>query len=390
MKRKRAPLPDLETIFPILLGVWRRFRKIGGPPDVLQTREFRSVVASIKVLQEKSKNGESLIGTDYFQDPELLGAYLLYQWQIHYQEGLSLIGELPSPPKRVLDVCSGPAPYGFAALRHGAQEVIAADQSLQALSIGAEVAGRYGMPMTIRRWNCRKQPMNIEGLFDLIIISHSLEELFPETEANWEEKQKVFLEKLMTKLTPQGHLMIVENSFLDANKRVLTLRDQFVQKGIPVEAPCVWRGECPALKIAKSPCFAQRELEKSYFIKEAQRAVQINLSSLKMSYVIFRNPASGWPELPSRKLYRVISPPVESYQGKRFYLCGTDGKKTLGSRLVTQPNESKAFDFLKRGELISLENPLETTHGMDIIQDTKVIIEAACGKPLPDPYEGAE
>ena len=148
MKRKKIPTPDLNEIMPILIGIWRRFRKEQGPEDHLQTREFKRVVEAIKELQAGSKDGESLIGRDYFTDPELLGAYLLYQWVIHYQEGLSLIGELPTTPRRVLDVCSGPAPFAFAALRHGASEVFATDWNKTALELGAEVCGRYGMPLT--------------------------------------------------------------------------------------------------------------------------------------------------------------------------------------------------------------------------------------------------
>jgi hypothetical protein len=116
MKRKKNPTVDLEEIIPVLIGVWRRWRKEPGPPDRLQTREFRTAVEAIKLL-----NGDkSLLGEDYFSKPELLGAYLLYQWVVHYQQGLSLIGELPITPKRVLDVCSGPAAFAFAALKHGA------------------------------------------------------------------------------------------------------------------------------------------------------------------------------------------------------------------------------------------------------------------------------
>ena len=138
----------------------------------------------------------------------------------------------------------------------------------------------------------------------------------------------------------------------------------------------------PRLKSTKQPLLCPREFEKPYLIKEIQRAASINLSSLKMSYIIFRSPESTWPNLPERALYRVISPPVEAFHGKRFYLCGTDGKKNFGSHLQTQPPESKAFDYLKRGELISIENPLVKPNALDIIKGTKVTIEAACGKPL--------
>lgn len=386
MKSKKAPTPDLENIIPILMGVWRRMHKLSGPADKLQTREFRSVVDAVKVLQEKSDKGQSIIGKDYFSDPQLLGAYLLYDWIIHYQQGLSILGELPEPPKRVLDVCSGAAPFAFAALRHGAQEVIATDQNSTALQLGAEVCGRYGMAMTVRPWNCLKQRLPVDGKFDLIILGHCLEELFPATKKGWVEEQHAFIKTLINRLTPNGFLAIIDNSFIEANRRVLQLRDNLVAQGVPVQAPCVWRGECPALKMTNSPCYAQRELEKPYLIKEIQRAASINLSSLKMTYLIFRSPESGWPNVGDTPLYRIISPPVETFSGKRFYLCGTDGKKQLGTHLQDHPVESRAFEYLRRGELIAISGALEKHNALDIVEGTTVKVVAALGKPLPDTF----
>lgn len=381
MKRKKNPTPDLGELIPILINVWRRFRKEGGPPDRLQTREFRSMVEAIQVLQNKQETG------DYFSKPELLSAYLLYHWVIHYQQGLSLLGELPIVPKRVLDVCSGPAPFAFAALRHGAEDVYAVDQNLQALQLGAEVSGRYGLPMAVRRWNCFKGDLPVEGQFDLIMLGHSLTELFPEGK---EVEQERFILDLLNRLTPRGYLLIVEDSFPEANRRVLKLRDRLVKAGIPVQAPCVWQGECPALQAGGAPCYAQREFEKPYLIKEFQRAAEINLSSLKMSYLLLRSPQAAWPELPPKRLYRVISPPVTSFHGTRFYLCGVDGKKNLGSRVDPIPKESRAFEYLRRGELISVEEPFEHQNALDIVEGTRMNLEAACGKPLPSHEEEDE
>lgn len=385
--RKKAPEPDLVTLTPILMGAWRRMHKLSGPPDVLQTREFRSVVTAVKALEEFSLDGVSLIGQDYFNNPELLGAYLLYQWVVHYQQALSIIGELPRAPRRVLDVCSGPAPVAFAALRHGAQEVIATDQNNLALQLGAEVCGRYGLPLSIRKWNCGKQPLPVEGKFDLITLGHSLEDLFPASRKGWKEEQHLFLRNLLNRLTPDGHLILIESSFGESNRRILQLRDLFVSEKVPVQAPCIWRGECPALKTENSPCYAQREFEKSYLVKQIQRAAGINLSSLKMSYIVFCSPLASWPELGEKKLYRVISPPVDSFGGKRFYLCGTDGKKQLSSHLKDHPVESRAFEHLRRGELISFVNVLEKQNAIDIIEGSTLHVAAACGKPLPMVYE---
>jgi SAM-dependent methyltransferase len=386
MKQKRKPAPDLETLIPLLLNIWRRFRQEPGPADRLQTREFRNIVAKIKILQEMSMEGKSLIGTDYFQDPELLGAYLLYQWVVHYQEGLSLINEIPITPRRVLDICSGPAPFAFAALRHGAQDVIAADRNMAALQLGADVCGRYGMPMTIRRWNCLEAPLPVEGKFDLIILAHCLQELFPAGQAQWQERQDKFIQQMLQRLSPDGFLLIADSSFGEANRRILTLRERMVKQNVPVQAPCVWQGNCPALE-AESQCYAQREFEKPYLIKELQRAADINLSSLKMSYLILRNPQAGWPKLPLKRLYRIISPPIEAHHGKRFYLCGVDGKKTLSSHLEATPKSAKAFDFIKRGELIAIENALEKGNELYIVKDTQLVIEAAAGKPIPEENE---
>lgn len=384
MKRKKAPEADLEEIIPLLINIWRRLHKEAGPADLLQTREFRGVVAAVKKLRDGLELGDSLIGTDYFKDQNLLGGYLLYQWVIHYLEAFSILGELPTTPRRVLDICSGPAPLAFAALRHGASDVYAIDRNEQVLELGAQVCGRYGLPLTVRRWEGPYNPIPVEGKFDLIILGHCLEELFPISLKNYEDAQARFFNYLFKLLSPNGFLLIVGSSQIESNQRILKIRDHFVGEGVPVQAPCVWQGECPALQVKNSPCYAQREFEKPYLVKEIQRAAEINLSSLKMSYIIFKSPEAKWPELPKKQLFRVVSPPVDSYQGKRFYLCGTEGKKILGTHLKEHPKESKAFEYLRRGELISIEEGLEQPKSIDIIKGTRLIIEAACGKPLPE------
>lgn len=390
MKSSRQPPHDLETIIPLLIGVWRRFLKTPGPADVLQTREFRGVVEAIKELQTLLAVGPTTPSLDYFSNPELLAAYTLYHWVVHYQEGLSLLNEVPLHCQRVLDIGSGPAPFAFAALKHGASDVYAIDQNERALHLGGEICGRYGFPLTVRTWKGPQTPLPVEGTFDLIILGHCLSELFPLLKSHDKEKQEHFIEMLLHRLTPKGFLLLVDNSFPEGNKRILHLREAFVKKGIPVQAPCIWKGACPALQIANSPCYAQREFERPYMIREFQRACSIHLSSLKMSYLILRSPQASWPKLPEKALYRVISPPVETYQGKRYHLCGLDGKKDLGSHLNPLPAEARAFEYLRRGELISIQNPLEKQHHLDVITGTSLNVEAACGKPIPEILEESD
>lgn len=387
MKSTRSPALDLETIQPLLINLWRRFHKESGPGDRLQTREFRSVVECLKKAKEtdakNSKNDSKSTSDDCFADRHYLGAYLLYPWMLHYQEAMSLLGELPKAPKRVLDVCSGPAPFAFAALRHGANEVYATDRNVTALELGAEVCGRYGMPLSIRRWDCLKDPMPIEGNFDLIILGYSLNDLFPTSMHNWEEKQAHLIYYLLKRLNPTGHLLLVESSQPEDNRRLLGLRNQLTAKGTSIQAPCIWQGDCPALKTPNSPCYAQREMKKTFLMKEIQRASDINLGSLKMTYLLIRSPAYAKLPASDEQLYRVISPPIETYQGQRYYLCGTNGKKSLGTHLKVHPGISRAFEHLRRGELIEIEGALEQGLAFDIVEDTKITVRAACGKPAP-------
>lgn len=381
-KPRKQPSADLETIIPILIGQWRRMTELRGPPDVLQTREFRGVVEKVKHLQANVINGDAWVGTPYFENKEVLGAYTLYQWIIHYLQGLSLINEIPHPPRRVLDLCAGPCPFAFAALRHGASETLALDKSLEALHWGAQICGRYGMPITVRKADCLPLAGQVQGKYDLIILGHALKELFPGMDIKPAQLAKAadYVKNLADYLTPEGHLLIVDSSTLGINRCVLKIRDAVVEKGLSVQAPCVWKGPCPALERNDTPCFAQRDMEKPYLVKEIQRASEIQLGSLKMSYILFRAPGAAWPETDQRPLYRVISPPFDSHFGQTHYLCGVDGKKKLSVVQSHITPSNKAVAHLKRGELIEINGAAERGNVFEILPETSVKIVASCGK----------
>ncbi len=369
----------MEQLIPDLIQHWRRLTKLKGPTDRLQTREFRGVVNTIKGLQETFQRG----GSHYFNDVKTLADYLLYYWPLHYQEALSILSEIPSQPKKVLDLCSGPCPVAFAALKLGCSDVTALDVSLEAVKFGAEFCGRQGYPVTVKKGDLKKNSLPVGESYDLITIGHSLSELFPSSRSGWKKEQLSFVHTLLSRLSPDGHLVIIEGSFEESNRRVLSLRDELVSDGIPVQAPCVWRGKCPALE-GNFPCYAQREYEKPTLLKELQRAASINLNSLKASYLIVRPKEAGWPQQPEQDLYRVVSPPFEKEEGKVFYLCGTPGKKKLSSRLKSLPQSAKAFEYLKRGELISVDGALEHQNSLILNDNTSLNVVAACGKPVPE------
>jgi hypothetical protein len=369
--KKRAPTPKplWDSLYPILIARYRKLMKLSiGPLDALQTREFRALVDFVM----EYKNSQEI------SSPGLLAAYFLYEWPLHYAQGLSLIQELPNKPSKVLDLTAKGAPCCLAALQHGATEVVAVGENEQALKLGADLCGHLGFPISIRTGD-RKQLSTLSlhtTSWDLIILSHSLFNLFSST-----EEQLSYLKKLLPLLSPEGYILLVEDSENLTNRKFLQLRDAIANHNISIIAPCLWKGACPALKHSSSPCFAQRPFDKPFMIKEIQRAAQINLSSLKMSYLILGSPKAEPKDLPNN-LYRVISPPLPTFRGERYFLCGVQGKKTLGTTLKEHPKHSKAFEYLKRGDVISVDQPVALGEDMQITEKTIVELKAPCDKPV--------
>lgn len=369
MKKKPSILaPKWDELFPLLITRFRKLMKLPiGPTDRLQTREFQTLIQNLTAYHASSD----------LSTPESLAAYLLYDFPMRYAEGLSLLKELPAPPRRVLELGSKGASFCLAALQHGAEEAFALDPSANALKYGADICGHLGYPISVRPWNPSELgPLPVEGKWDLIVLPYSLFAFF-ETE----EKQITFIKRILPLLTENGHLLLVESSQNEVNKKFLMLRDQIARMGISIVAPCLWKKGCPALAHG-SICFAQRELEnKPFMIKEIQRAAKINQSSLKMSYLLLGSLDTKLPVLPDT-LYRVVSPPVRTAKGERFFLCGVLGQKTLGTTLPEPPTSCKAYSYLKRGDVLSIENASELDDDLQIISSTSLRLYAPCDKPV--------
>lgn len=345
----------LDEYLRLLMSSYRKLSKEEGPLDKLQTREFRRLVAELKGF-----NSETL---------EPFAPYMLYHHYLHLQEGLSVLGEIPGEIHSVLDVGAGLGAFSLAALLRGFKGVVMLDKHEMALNVGSELIGKMGYPVTPQKWSY-PSPLPAQK-FDLVILGYSL--------FNLGGKPEEIIKKCLDRVNENGYLVIVDSSQPEENFEILKLRDQIVSSGFSIQAPCVWRGACPALA-SKAPCYAQREFYKPHVIKEIQRASSINLNSLKMSYLIVKK--GSWPVSDELPLYRVISPPVEGYQGKMYYLCGKGGKKTLSSRIQEHPKTSRAFEYLKRGELIEVTGCLESRNHFEIIQDAQVLVKSAVGKPV--------
>jgi len=370
MKTKRPSVQiDWPELYTLLIAHFRQLNKLTiGPLDRLQTREFRFLVEKVLALSENYD----------LTDRELLSAYLLYEWPQHLAQGISLMQEIPEVPARVLELGSGGAPFALAALMSGSTEAVAMDTNPLVLKSATDLCGRFGYPLSAREHDARLiKDWPVEGKWDLIVVGYALKEIFSDA-----TKQKNFILSLLSKLNPSGHVLLVDSSATDVNRQYLGLRDLLVKEGVRVQAPCIWQGACPALAHTSSPCFTQRPFEKPFMINDIQKAAKINSNSLKMTYLLLCPPGEKPTHPEGERLYRVVSPPIDTFKGPRHFLCGVDGKKTLGTRLKVHPKQSKAYDYLKKGDVVAIKNPVELEGDLLISEETEFTLKAPFDKPV--------
>src|ERR1700716_841066 len=177
---------DLEGWVPRLIAVWRKASQSAGHPEErLTAAELPQVAAGVRRLSRGLTRDRSFAGAKYMDDPLLVGAYLLFYWLISYGQARAVLGELRTRPKRVLDLGSGPGPFAFAALDHGASEVTAADRSKKALALARELAIEAGEGLFTREWDLKPHHGSVlsgrlgsDEKFDVIGLGHLLNELF--------------------------------------------------------------------------------------------------------------------------------------------------------------------------------------------------------------------
>src|SRR2546422_7219511 len=214
-----------------------------GEPD----REVAEGVRTLSRLFTKERNA---LGSDYFADPALHRAYLLYFLPVNLAKVASLLREmpeLPHRPLRVLDVGSGPGVGALAVLGHLTQhgvaaqegsEVIMVDRSRRALQ---EAEALWEQVSLTRRggpsFRFHTVTLDLEragahvpwkaGAFDLVILANSLNELF-RSATDPIARRVTLLESLLDALSPDGTCMIVEPALRETTRDLHHVRDRLV------------------------------------------------------------------------------------------------------------------------------------------------------------------
>jgi SAM-dependent methyltransferase len=356
----------LERWVPHLVAAWRRLRGSRADAPSLTAEERRDIVAGAQRLSRGLTRERELAGARYFEDPQLLGAYLFLYWPVSYAQAASVLREIGGARGRVLDVGSGPGPLALAALDGGAERALAIDRSAAALAVGRALAESAAAPLETARWEPSRQLP--QGPFEVVLAGHVLNELYGDDLA----ARATLVEAMLARVSAGGFVILVEPALRETSRALLTLRDRLVAAGATVRAPCLFRGDCPALVRQTDWCHAERAWTAPSLIDELAHAAKLHRETLKMSYLVLQSPGAQWPPLPAGRLFRIVSEPLPQKGQHRYFGCGSEGRVplVLPHKHVREANQ--AFADLERGDVIRVDRLTPRGDGWRLDDQSKV------------------
>ena len=350
---QRAHNEELERDWmPRLVRAWRRLSGESGPENDLSQAEVERVGAAVRALSSGLIKDRALIGRSYMQDASHLGAYLLYFWPTSYVQARHVLKHLPVEAIRrgpALDLGSGPGPMALAASDLGAPQVTLWESSERALEVALALGREANRVLQGERLDLHDVRALEPGRYALIMAGHALNELWS---ADGEEealsKRAQLCEQLLSALSSGGHLVLIEPALRETSRALLSVRDRLIERGHQVEAPCYFKGACPALERERDWCHAELSWTPPPLVARIARAAGRRRERVKMTYVIFtRSLQTAAVVSHPDTVFRLVSEPLHQKGRFEFIGCGPAGRAKL-ALLKRDRDAALKASFIKR------------------------------------------
>lgn len=373
----------LEKHIPALIALWR---KNSGMKGKLLPRELESVSRSLVALQRGLTGDRKLAGAGYMDRADFLGAYLLYYWPVSYMqisfEANAIRQYLRKGDLRILDIGSGPAPASAALCdMFNVRSVTLVDSSGEALSLAEKIFKSEWKDCSVKTYVHNFEKGNIpsvEGNFDIIVLSHSLNELWTEYE-NAVERRAFFLQELACFLSDGGILLVSEPALLSTSNALIKVRDVLITKGFSVVSPCLTSDSCPvSCSGGGQTCHAEVEWKGVEPVTSIARLAGLDRQSVKMAYMAFcrdyKNTAYDKGE------YLVVSDGMLNKSGRvRFLFCDGKNRIPCSAKKIDSHAEGIGFFKLHRYDRVMLKNPelrgSPDSKAFGIVDDTELSVK---------------
>ena len=362
---------------PTLLRCWRK----NSDSRPLRPEEIKRLAAALLSLQRGLTGKRTLAGSGYMNEDASLGAYLLYYYRITYAQITFAVTSFLSRTDihqksslRILDVGCGPAPAAMALIdvldRSGMRKrsftLTCVDASEKALSCARKIfsADRSDVTVKIKCRNLENDSLILDESFDVILISHTLNELW-ENEANGQEKRLRLLTTLKEHLTEQGVLLLCEPALRDVSRNTIDLAMRLLEGGMSVLAPCPSEIEkthrCPIFQSNTTGATCHAEVFTAFdplVLKIAAKA-GLTRQSVKMTFFALQKECTAHTKVNEGAAhYRVVSDAMLNKAGRiRYLLC--DGKRRIPISAKSDDSTARKIGFfnLKRYDAVTVTNP---------------------------------
>ncbi len=342
-------------------------------------------------LQRGLTGDRSLIGRAYMDEKRALSSYLLFYWPVSYAQTRAMLRMAGTaggrPGLRVLDLGSGPAPCSIAAADQlgvrgadsGGASITACDRSPLALESASRLASSSGYSFRgIPGWDAQAGAVP-EGLFDVVVLGHVLNELWKESDDRLERRFSL-IETAISRLASGGVLLFLEPALLKTGREAIALRDRLAASGRRILAPCLRQGPCPALENEGQTCHSDFFWKTPRIVGELSRRTGLGKDLVKTTaFVVAAGPApEGIPtgaDVPPASVdeYRVVSDPMVNKAGRvRLLLCGEDGRLPLSAKRGEGFPAESVFFALKRSDRVLLRSPARRETGFALGAETSI------------------
>lgn len=371
--RMSERLPSLPGAF--IGALETQWRALTGSKSAgrLTGAELDAAAEALLGLQRGLTGERRLVGGTYMDEARALGAYLLYYWPASYLQATRALDRSGiAAAGKVLDLGAGPGPASAACAARGASLVHAVDKSPRALSLARRLLSATEVEFEVSEGKAAPGSPPAasapEGGWDLIVLSHSLNEFFLDP-GSGPAARASFLESLAADLGEEGSILIIEPALLSTSRGLIAARDALLARGWEVLAPCIYAGPCPAYAAGEGQtCHDSFEWEPPYFTGAIADRAGLDRRELKMAWFRLIPPRprgarrarrgsgdtrvspAGDREASAVREAIVVSDPMLNKAGRtRFMVCGAAGRFSLSAKLHEVPRGCEGFAGLRRG-----------------------------------------
>ena len=269
--------------------------------------------AMLRALSDRFNRLDGAPKGDYF-DADNAAPYLAHHGWAQAEALAWILAERPAAfgtPAEIWDLGGGPGVLTLAASAIWPQaRFTLTDLRGEALAWGEARLKPLGVDLATRRQRLPELP---EGRPDLVLLGHVINEL-PERD------QQALLEALKARLAPGGTILILEPALQAQTRRLMALREAFLEAPWSIQAPCPCPGPCPMLALERQWCVAERPWDPPAWFRGLDAAAGLDRQHLAFAYLLVRRDAPA----PAQRV-RIVGVPRKQKGKTQRWVCTPTG-----------------------------------------------------------------